>query len=103
MMVIGQSMIHISLKDMFGDIRLLLFSVVKQLFVPVIGVLLLGLIIKDDTLIKTCFVMLSVPIGSMCAMLPQQYGGNYRLASKGVALSTLLSVVTIPLVSLILF
>ncbi len=101
MMVIGQSMTHISLKDMFGDIRLLAFSVVKQLFVPILGVLLLGFIIKDDTLIKVCFVMLAVPIGSMCAMLPQQYGGNYRLASKGVALSTLLSVVTIPLVSLI--
>ncbi len=103
MMVIGQSMIHISFKDMFGDIRLLLFSVIKQLVVPVLGVFLLGLIIKDDTLIKVCFVMLAVPIGSMCAMLPQQYGGNYRLASKGVALSTLLSVMTIPLVSLILF
>ncbi len=101
MIVIGQSMIHISFKDMFGDVRLLVFSVVKQLFVPVLGVFLLGLFVTDDILVKVCLVMLAVPIGSMCAMLPQQYGGNYRLASKGVALSTLLSVVTIPLVSLI--
>jgi predicted permease len=31
----------------------------------------------------------------------QQYGGNYPLASKGVALSTVISVFTIPLVVLI--
>ena len=103
MIVIGQSMTHMKLKDMFGDIRLFVFSLVKQILVPIVGVLFLGLIIKDDTLIRTCFVMISVPVASMCAMLSRQYGGNYRLASKGVALSTLLSVVTIPLVSLIFF
>ncbi len=102
MMVIGQSMTHIKLKELFGDIRLLLFSLIKLTVVPILGVLLLGLFIKDEMLIRVCFVMMAVPIGSMCAMLSQQYGGNYTLASKGVALSTLLSVVTIPLVSFFL-
>ena len=35
----------------------------------------------------------------MTAMLAQRYEGDYELASKGVALTTLMSVVTIPLVS----
>ena len=103
MIVIGQSMTHISLRDMFGDFRLLIFSMVKLTAVPVLGVLILGLFIGEEMLIRVCFIMMAVPIGSMCAMLSRQCGGNYTLASKGVALSTLLSVVTIPLLSLVLF
>ncbi len=46
-------------------------------------------------------VMLATPVGSMTAMLAQEYNGDYELASKGVMLSTLLSVVTLPIVSAI--
>jgi hypothetical protein len=44
-------------------------------------------------------VMLATPVGSMTAMLAQQYEGDYEMASKGVALTTVLSVVTMPLVA----
>jgi predicted permease len=102
MMVIGQSMIHMKPKELIGDIRLLIFSLIKLIAVPVIGVLLLRLFIKDTMMLSVCYIMLATPIGSMTAMLSAQYGGNYKLASKGVALSTIMSVVTIPLVSLLI-
>ena len=102
MMVIGQSMIHFKVKEMFTDVRLLVFSLVKLISLPVIGVLLLRLFIDDPMIINVCFIMLATPIGSMTAMVAQQYGSNYALASRGVALSTVLSVVTIPLLSLVL-
>ena len=102
MMVIGQSMIHIRLKELFGDVRLLVFSLVKLIVIPILGVTLLRLFIHDEMIINVCYIMLATPIASMSAMVAQQYGGNYALASRGVALSTLLSVVTIPLVELLL-
>jgi len=46
-------------------------------------------------------VILSTPVASMTAMLAQQYDGNYALASKGVAVSTILSVITMPVVAMI--
>lgn len=52
-------------------------------------------------LLGVCLIMLATPIGSMTAMLAQQYDGDYMLASKGVSLTTILSVLTIPLVSAI--
>ena len=52
-------------------------------------------------LIGICLVMLSTPVGSMTAMLAQQYGGDYELDFRSVALTTLLSVVTMPLVSML--
>ncbi len=102
MMVIGQSMIHFKFKEMFEDVRLLVFSLIKLLSLPIIGVLLLRLFIDDPMIINVCYIMLATPIGSMTAMVAQQYGSNYGLASRGVALSTVLSVVTIPLLSLVL-
>ena len=52
-------------------------------------------------LLGVCMVVLSTPIASMTAMLAQQYDGNYSMASKSVALSTILSVITMPIVSMI--
>jgi predicted permease len=53
-------------------------------------------------ILNVCYIILATPVGSMTAMMAQQYGGNYSLASRGVALSTLLSVATIPLVALLI-
>ena len=102
MMVIGQSMASIKVKELFGDVRLLIFSLIKLIIIPITGILLLDLFVDDKLILRVCYIMLATPIGSMTAMVAQQYGGNYTLASRGVALSTLLSVVTIPLISVLI-
>ena len=103
MMVIGQSMIHMKAKEMFGDIRLFIFSLIKLVAIPIVGIFILKLFITDELILNVCYIMLATPVASMAAMLAQQYDGDYKLASKGVALTTILSVITIPLVSLLVF
>lgn len=98
MLVIGASLATIDLKALFADVRLLAFMVLKQLVIPIVGALLIKQLISNQTLIGVFVVMLAMPVGSMTAMLSQQYGGDVELSTKGVALTTLLSVVTIPLV-----
>ncbi len=46
-------------------------------------------------------IMLSTPVGSMTSMLAEEYNGNYELASKGVAITTIVSVISLPVVSYI--
>lgn len=101
MMVIGASMAEIKLIELFTDVRMLIFSGIKLLAIPVLSMLILRIFISDPLILGVCMVVLSTPVGSMTAMLAQQYGGDYEMASKGVALTTLLSVVTMPLVSLL--
>lgn len=101
MLVIGQSFTEFKIQDLFTNVRLLLFAVVKLLAVPIIGLLFLKQFITDATILTVCMVMMGTPVASMTAMLAQQYDGDYELASKGVALTTLLSVVTMPVVSMI--
>jgi len=101
MMVIGASMVNLRIRELFADGRLLVFALLKLILLPTAGMLLLGLFLKNEMLLGVCLVMLATPVGSMTAMLAQQYGGDYELDSRGVALTTLLSVLTIPLVSML--
>ncbi|NBJ94851.1 AEC family transporter [Parablautia muri] len=101
MMIIGASLATIDLKKLFADGRLLLFSLIKLVIVPVLGVLLIRRFVSNEIICGVCMVMLATPVGSMTAMLAQQYDGDYEMASKGVALTTILSVATIPLVAAI--
>lgn len=103
MMVIGASMTSISLRELFTDVRLLLFSLIKLLLIPVLGMLLIRQVVTNEVICGVFMIMLATPAGSMTAMLAQEYDGDYETASRGVTLTTLLSVITMPVVSLLLF
>ena len=103
MMVIGASMTSISLRELFTDVRLLLFSLIKLLLIPVLGMLLIRQVVTNEVICGVLMIMLATPVGSMTAMLAQEYDGDYETASRGVTLTTLLSVITMPVVSLLLF
>ena len=102
MMLIGASMTKIKGRDLLSDHKLLIFSVIKMILIPVCGMLLIMQFDINPLFKGVCLIMLATPVGSMTAMLAQQYDGDYELASKGVALTTVLSVVTIPLLSAVL-
>ena len=99
MMIIGASLASLNLKELFMDGKLLVFSFIKLVVIPVAGVLLIRQFVSSEVICGVCMVMLATPVGSMTAMLAQQYEGDYEMASKGVALTTVLSVVTMPLVA----
>ena len=103
MLVIGISIAAMELKDLFTDVKLLKFALIKLLAVPVAAMLLVCQVIDNRLICEVFLVMMATPAASMFAMLSQQYGGDYELAAKGVALTTILSVVTMPIVSEIVF
>lgn len=103
MMAIGISLAGIRLRELFSDGKLLVYTAVKLLVIPVAGTLLVTRILDNDLLCHVCMIMLATPVASMVVMLAQQYDSNFELAAKGVALTTMLSVITIPIVSAIVF
>lgn len=105
MMVIGISLAGIQIRELFMDIRMLSYSLTKLLVLPVLFMAVINRVLDNEMLCGVCMIMISTPAASMDAMLVQQYGERKEaeLAAKGVALTTLLSVATIPLVSAIVF
>lgn len=98
MMVIGDSLTRIDLKKLFCNGRMLVFSGIKLLLIPIVGVSIIKLLGLNPMLTGVCLIMLSTPVGSMTAMLAQEYDGDYELATQGVTITTLLAVITMPLV-----
>lgn len=99
MMIIGASLAQMPLKELFLDKKLLLFSLVKLLLLPAVWMIMVNRVAEQEILRGVCLVMMATPAGSMTAMLAQQYGGDYEIASRGVALTTVLSVITMPLLA----
>ncbi len=102
MMVIGASLAVISFKEMITDTKLILFVMIRQFILPISLSLLVFSVLTNRMLCGVCMIMLSTPVGSMTSMLAEEYNGNYELASKGVAITTIVSVISLPAVSYII-
>lgn len=102
MMVIGASFAGADFKKIFADGKLLVFSLLKLLVIPAAGYFLVKLWIYDPVMQGIILVMLGTPVGSMVAMIASEYGGDVELATKGVTLTSLLSVGTLSLLFVVL-
>lgn len=101
MMIIGASLAATDLKSLFLDRKMMLFVLFRLLAVPIVGMVLICHFVDNETIRGVCLVMLAAPVASMTTMLARQYDGNYELTARGVALSTVLSVITMPLIQML--
>ena len=103
MILIGSSLAAASLGDMKSEKKRLAPAMVMRLAViPAVVWLLLHAVIADVRLINICTIGAAMPVGSMVAMGAAPYARQSRAANIGVALSTILSILTIPVVALLL-
>ncbi len=102
MIIIGASLGAQKLKDVFGDWHVYAFAPVPLIAAPILLWLILHLFIRDTMLLNTITLLGAMPVAAFATMLSIQYGGNVQMASKTVFVTTVLSVVTIPLVCAIL-
>ena len=97
MMLIGSSLSLIPVRQIFTELRLYPFSLIKQIALPLIMRLVLGLFLKDPLILGVMTVLSAMPAASLCVMFANQYGNDPKLASQGVFITTMCSFVTIPL------
>lgn len=99
MLVLGVSVARMNLKDIFSVPKLYAFTIIRQMLVPVCITLAIGLFIKAPLLLSTCALTLSVPAGNMPLMLSKQLNVDETTISKGIILTTVFSLATIPIVA----
>ena len=103
MLVIGSTLAEIPLRDVFREKRLYPVVFIRLLLMPLAVWLLLHFFVADQQSLGVLMVEAAMPTATAAAMLSLQYGGNDKLASKGVFLTTLFSVATIPMLLYLLF
>ena len=103
MLVIGAMLSALPISKMFNNWRLYIISIIRVLVLPLIVYLVLKVIlpIDDVMLIGVPVIITAMPVAANAALIVQEYGSEPEVASQCVFISTLISVISIPLLSLL--
>ena len=103
MLIIGCALSSVPIRDIFSNWRLYIIAALKLLVVPVAGYFVLRPLISNQLVLGVVVAVLGMPIASNFTMLSAQYDRDQKLAASAVFITTLLSVVSIPLLMGLLF
>ena len=98
MIVIGSSLGSVSLLDAFKKGKLYLMCAIRLLLCPLLVWLLAGLMTDDLMLRVTATIIAAAPSGVVVSVLAIQYDRDAVFTSEGILLSTVFSMLTIPLI-----
>ncbi|MCR5107912.1 MAG: AEC family transporter [Lachnospiraceae bacterium] len=98
MIVLGVSVAQIIPREIFTKWRLYIFIVIRQILVPILLIFILRLFVTNTLLLSSVIVMVSMPAGNLPLMMSKQYGVKEDTISAGIIMTTLASIITIPVV-----
>ena len=100
MVIIGVYMAQADMKSMITDKHGYITSLVRLVIIPVISLILIKMTLASTypEISKTLLIVASAPIGSNVAVYAQKLNMDYTYAVRIVCLSTVLSLITVPIV-----
>lgn len=98
MMMIGSSLAVYPIKDSLTDWRSYVFAFVRLIIVPFMTMIVCRLLHINPYYANITIITNAMPVGSMVLMLATQYNANVKIVTRNIVVSTLLSVITIPIV-----
>ena len=101
MLLIGTRMVGLNLRDLM-DADYHISAALRLLVLPLIVFEALRPFPLDPAVYRTMFLLTAMPAGTMTAMQAELYGGDAVFASRAIAYSTLLSLLTVPLIGMLL-
>lgn len=99
MIITGVSLAKMPLIEVFKDIKMYQFTFLKMLVIPMIAAFAIRLFHLDPVLSGIMVLMFGMPNGSMAVMMAIDYGLDSSICSRGIVLTTLLSIITLPIVA----
>ena len=103
LLVIGSSMANIGRSHMLGSPRIYVMAALRLMAIPVLIYTLSALAGVDETVNRVNTVIIGMPVASYGTMFCLKYGRDETEMVRGTLVTTILSVVTIPLLTYILF
>lgn len=98
MIVVGISLAQVDWKVGFNSPKYYIFLLVDMFVFPLILVLLSKLLPFDENVLGVFKIMACMPVGSLTCMISKEYGGDGNEVAKYIALSTLTTVISAPVV-----
>lgn len=102
MLMIGISVAKADLKRYLKDARIYAFIFLRMLLLPIVTACVLRQFALDSVVLGVLIVEMGMPVGSIVGLIAGQCGGDADYCMKGTVITTLASIVTLPIVGLFL-
>lgn len=96
LLIIGSSLANMPVRDLIGGPRLWIASFFRLLASPLCIWAIFHLFVSNPFLLAVIVVISGMPVATNGTMLCYQYGGDSKTMAQGTFVTTVLSVVTIP-------
>lgn len=101
MLIVGVFLAQSDLRALLKTRSIYKASVLRLLVTPALGILALLAVPLPLSCKAVVLIAFEAPCGAMCCMIPQLFGGDSRYGAGLVSISTLLSLLTMPLLLMI--
>lgn len=102
LLIIGSSLADLPVSKLIGGPRLWIASLARLIVSPLIVWALFRLVPVDPMLIDIMVVLCAMPVATNGTMLCYQYGGDSRTMAQGTFVTTVLSIITIPILVMVI-
>ena len=102
MLILGMRLATVSFKQLFGDWHTYLSSAVKLVVLPFVTLGISKLIGLTDDVTSAFFILACCPSATVVLNLAEMFGSGQKAAANCILMSTLLCMITIPLMLLVL-
>jgi len=102
MIIIGAVLAKQRLKDAITDVRTLPPNAIKLVVIPLIAALALRWVVPNPLMLGVIVTMMAMPPAAATVIFAEQFDGDAVGAARLVVVGTVLSVITVPLISLLL-
>lgn len=102
MIVLGMRLACIKFRDLFNKPIVYLTAALKLIFFPLLAYLCVYFLPVDNVFKASMLILSSVPTAAVVLNLAEMYDANQEIAANIVMITTLFSIITIPIVLLIL-
>lgn len=99
LLIIGSSLASLPVRELIGGPRLWVASVFRLLVNPLAIWFVFHFFVEDPLLLAVIVVVSGMPVATNGTMLCYQYGGNSHTMAQGTFVTTVLSLVSIPVLT----
>lgn len=96
MIILGAFLAQCNLRSCFQDKQVYWVTALRLLILPLITLAIFLLLPLDSVLRNSMLISSAAPVAMTCSMFGQVYGTDYLFSTRAVAVSTILSAISIP-------
>lgn len=97
MLVVGANLSAVPVKAVLSNMKLNLYVLLRQTVLPLLFWLMLKPFVQHPVLAPTLLLLSCMPVANTTALFATEYHGDEALASQGIFLTTLFSLLSFPL------